>query len=117
MSRCTIRDVPAAVAHPLARNRPRHHVARRQLKQGMIPLHESLAAIVAQVRPFAAQRFRQQEPRHTRQRQCRGMELVELHVRQHSAGLKRKRNAVAGGHSGVGRVGVDLPRTAGRDQH
>ena len=45
------------------------------------------------------------------------MELIELHVGQSRSGLGSQGDAVAGGHSGVGGVGVDLPRAASRNQH
>ena len=45
------------------------------------------------------------------------MELVELHVGQLGAGLRGEGDAVAGGHGGVGGVGVDLARAAGGDQN
>ena len=80
----------------------------------MIALHEALAAIVAQIRAFAAQRLGEQKARGTRQRQRRGMELVELHVGELGAGLRGERDAVAGGHGGIGGVGVDLARAARR---
>ena len=44
------------------------------------------------------------------------MELVVLHVGQLGACLGGQGDAVAGGHGGVGGVGVDLPRAAGGDK-
>ncbi len=42
-----------------ASNRPGNNIARSQLRQWMIALHKSLAVMVAQICPFASQRFRQ----------------------------------------------------------
>ena len=45
------------------------------------------------------------------------MELIKLHVGQRGAGLCGQGNTVAGGHGGVGGVGVDLTRAAGGNEH
>ena len=44
-----------------------------------------------------------------------GVELDELEVGDHRAGAQRRRDAVAGGHGGVGGGGVDLAQAAGRE--
>jgi hypothetical protein len=49
--------------HPLARDRPRHHIPRRQLQPRMIPLHKPLAARIHQPRALAPQRLAHQKPR------------------------------------------------------
>ena len=82
----------------------------------MVALHEAFAAVVAQVRALAAQRLGEQEARYAGKRERGGMELVKLHVGQLGAGLRSQRDAVAGGHGGVGGVGVDLSRAARGDQ-
>ncbi len=82
----------------------------------MVALHEALAAIVAQVRAFAAQRFGDEEARRAGQRERGGMELVELHVGEFGAGQRGECDAVAGGYGGIGGVGVDLARAAGGDE-
>src|ERR1700733_1322642 len=64
-------------AQSLPRDGPRNHVARSKLEQRMIPLHESLTAIVAQIGSLAAKRFREQKARRSRQRECRRMKLIE----------------------------------------
>ncbi len=74
--------------HPFAGNSSGHHVARRQLEQRMVALHEALALFVAQVRALAAQRLRNQKTRRAGERKARGMELVELHIGQFSASLR-----------------------------
>ena len=81
--------VARRVAHAFARDGAGHHIARSQLEQRMVALHEALAAIVAQVGAFAAQRFREQKARRAGKGERRGMELVELHVGQLGAGLPR----------------------------
>ncbi len=100
------------ISHSLSCNRTRDHIARSQLKQTMVPLHESLAAIVEQVSALAAKSLRNQESRRTGKRKCGRMKLVKLHVRQFSARLGSQCNAVAGGHGGVGCVAVNLPRSS-----
>ena len=45
------------------------------------------------------------------------MELIELHVGQRGAGLCGQRDAVAGGHGGVGGVGINLARATRGHQH
>ena len=42
-------------AHAFAGDGAGHHVARGEFEQGVVALHEALAAIVAQVRALAAQ--------------------------------------------------------------
>ena len=83
----------------------------------MIFLHEALAVRVAQPCAFAAQGLRHEEPLHAGQAERGGVELVELHVRDGSAGAPGHGNAVAGGHRGIGGVAVDLPCAAAGQQH
>ncbi len=45
------------------------------------------------------------------------MELIELHVGEVGSRCEGEGDAVAGGHGGVGGVGVDLARAAGGDEH
>jgi hypothetical protein len=51
------RQLLSALAYTLARNRPRHNIARRKLKQSMIPVHKAVAPRIPQISAFAAQRF------------------------------------------------------------
>jgi hypothetical protein len=74
----------------------------------MAPLHEALAALVAQVRALAAQRLREQKARRALKRERRGMELIELHVGQLRAGFGGQSDAVAGGHGRVGGLRIHL---------
>ena len=62
------------------------NIARSELQQGMIALHESLAAIIAQPGSLAAQRFRDEETRRAFESERGRMELVKLHVGEFGAG-------------------------------
>ena len=93
-----------------------HHIARSELKQGVVALHEPLAVMVAQICAFAAERFRQQKARSARKRQRGGMKLVELHVGQFGARCRGKGDAVAGGYGGIGGVRVDLACSTRSDE-
>ena len=81
--------------HPFV-DRARHDVARREIGERMQPGHERDAVDVAQHRAFAAQRLREQRPRHQRRVQRGRVELDELEVGARDAGLQRERDPVAG---------------------
>ena len=66
---------------------------------------------------FAAQRLGEQEPRRARHAQRRRMELDELEVGDPRAGAIGQRDAVAGGHRGIGRLAEDLSGAARGQQH
>ena len=82
----------------------------------MIALHESLAGRIAQIRALAAQRLREQKPRHARQAQRGGMELIKLHVGDFGAGAPCHRDAVTSGYRGIGGIAVDLAGAAAGQQ-
>ena len=68
-----------------------------------------LHVLVAQIRPFAADRFADEEPARPGDVKHGRMELHELHVAQLGAGAIRGRHAVAGRDRRVGRLAIDLP--------
>ena len=84
----------------------RHDVARRQL------VDEPLAPGVAQQRPVAPERLRQQRPGHLGVVEGGGVELDELEVGHGHAGPQGHGHAVAGGLGRVGGDGVELARAA-----
>src|SRR5262249_32667263 len=96
----------------LAEDRAGHHIARRQLGEGMTADHESLAALVDQDRPFAAAGFGDELQRILRRVERSGVELYDLHVGETRAGSKGDRKAVAGGNDGIRRVAVHLAAAA-----
>ena len=117
MPHIQIHRLRAAFGRGLARNGPRHHIARRQLQQRMIALHESLTARVAQICALAAQRFAHQEARCAVESQRCGMELIKLHIGQLGPSLGCQRNAVACRYRRIGRLAIHLPRAARGHQH
>ena len=78
-----------AFAHAFAGDGAGDHVARGQFEQRVVALHEALAAVVAQIRAFAAQGFGEEEARRAGKRERGGMELIELHVGEFGAGMRR----------------------------
>ncbi|EXI69489.1 MAG: hypothetical protein AW07_04232 [Candidatus Accumulibacter sp. SK-11] len=115
-----VRDVEIdAVESPflhLEVDRPCHNVARCQFAAGVVPRHEAAAVGQQQPAALAADRLRYQEGLGLRVVEAGRMELDELHVRNPAAGAPRHRNAVTGRGVGVGRVEVDLARSAGSEQ-
>ena len=83
----------------------------------MIAMHKALASGIHQPRALAAQRLGKQKARHAGQVERRGMELIELHIRQFRARGMRRRNAVACRHRRIGCIAVDLARTAAREKN
>ena len=63
----------------------------------------ALAVPVDEPRALAAQRLGNQEPGRTGQLERGRMKLHELEIRDARAGVVRERDAVAGGHRGIGR--------------
>ncbi|KXK00369.1 MAG: hypothetical protein UZ03_NOB001002781 [Nitrospira sp. OLB3] len=112
-----MRHVQIHVARPRGRHLrpdgPRHDIPRRQRPVRMIPVHEQLALDVAQSAAFPPDGFREQKRRTGRQVERRGVELHELHVREHRPGSKRHRHAVAGGIAGIGGPRINLPGPSG----
>ncbi len=102
--------VPHALGrHPVGHG-PADDVAGREL------VHEPLPPRVAQERPVSPQGLGQQGPGHGGMVQRGRMELDELEIGHRHPGPQRHGHAVTGGFGGVGRHGVELPRTA-RGQH
>ena len=109
--------VGAGLAHP-SDDRARHDVARRQVGERVLALHEALPRRVDEEGALAAHRLGDErllaaralaEPEHGR------VELHELEVGEHGTGAERRGHAVAGRDGRVRRRGVDLPETAGRE--
>ncbi len=101
----------------LADDRPAHHVARGQLRPGIVLGHEAAAVAIDEVRPFAPHGLGDQVAAGAGDVEHRGMELHELHVAQLGPGAEGQRHAVAGGHLGIGRLAVDLAHAAaGQDR-
>ena len=93
-----------------------HHVARGEVGQLVLALHEAVALEVDEEGALAADGLGDQrllalrvgaEPHHRR------VELDELEVAQPGAGAQRDRHPVAGGHARVGRLAEDLAEPAG----
>ena len=85
------------------------------LVPGQELVDEPLAVGVADQRPVAAQRLRQQRPGHRRVVERGRVELHELDVGDGRAGAEGHGDAVAGRQGGVGRHGEALPGAAGGD--
>ena len=79
--------------------------------------HEPLAVHVPQVRPLAADGLADQGPGRPGDVQDRRVELHELHVPQFGPGPPGGGHAVAGRDRRVGRLAVDHPAPAGRQDH
>ena len=75
-----------------------HHVARGELFQPVIALHESFFARIDQISALPAQGLRQQKARGALDAQRRGMELHELDVADFSAGAPGHGHAVTRRH-------------------
>ena len=100
----------------LADDAPRHDVARREVAARVIARHERVAAAVDQARAFAAKRLGNQKTRRALQVEGGWMELDELEIGNPGTGMIRERDAIAGGHRGVGRLAEHLARPAGGEQ-
>ena len=105
----------ALLVHP-PRDRLGDHVARREVGELVLALHEAVALAVDQEGALAAHRLGDQrllpagvgaELHHGR------VELHELQVAQHRTGPQRQRHAVAGRHRGVGGLGEHLAEPTG----
>ena len=106
-----------SVALDLAHDRARNHVARREIPQRMITLHESLARSVDQMRAFPAQRFGKQKTRRAPHEQRCGMELHEFEIGDFRPGAESHRDAIAGSYIGIGGLAEDSSQTAGCKQN
>ena len=107
-------EIDGAVAL-LAEDRARDDVARRELGEPMLPLHEAHAARVDEDRAFAAHRLGDERERILRRVERRRMELHELHVGERDAGAMRDREAVARRDDRIRRVAIDLAAAARRE--
>ena len=116
-------DVVAARVLHLLEDAAGDDVARRELGHRMIAGHETLAFHVAQQRPRAAHGLGNEEVRAAIERECRRVELHELHVHDVRARAPRERHAAARRALGVRRLAVKASRAArcedccGRAQH
>ena len=109
-------EVDVGVLRPLhaADDRLGHDVARRQFGPRIVVGHEALAVLVAQVRPFAADRLADEVAARAGDVEHGRVELHELHVAQLGPGAVGGRHAVAGGDGRVGRLAVDHAAAAAR---
>ena len=81
----------------------------------MLPLHEPHAVTVSEYGPFAAHSLRHQWLLPTRlwsEPHDRGMELHEFKIGNVCAATQRKRNAITGRNIRIGRLRVDLTKSA-----
>ena len=111
--------VGAGLAHP-GDDRAGHDVARREVGERVLALHEPHARLVDEEGALAAHGLGDErllaaralaEPEHGR------VELDELEVGEHGAGAQRGGHAVAGRDGRVRRRGVDLAEPTGREHH
>ena len=95
----------------------RDDVARREFGARVELRHEAFAVGQQQQAAFAAHRFGDQERFRVRVKQAGRMELIELHVRDATAGAPRHRDAVAGRAVRIAGIEVHLARAAGCENH
>jgi len=79
--------------------------------------HEALQLQITQIRTFTAQGLGEQEARSAFQKQRRRVELDELHIADFCAGAIGHSDAIAGGHSGVRSVAVNVAQASGGKQY
>ncbi len=99
-------EADGAPALQLLENRASNDVARCEFGVAMHSEHESFAEIVDQRRAFSAHRFGYEGHRIGADRECRRMELHELHIRKRRAGARGHCDAVARRFDRVRRVPV-----------
>ena len=99
-----------------ADNGARDEIARREVARRFIPGHEALASFVDQPRAFPAERFGQEESWRAGHAHHRRMELHEFEIRNARAGIRRHRDAVAGGDRWIRRLAKHLAGAAGCQQ-
>ena len=113
-------DVVGPPRPHLPHDRFRHHVARRELLQGMDPDHEALPPVVEEDRALTSHRLRDQrllpgdrgpEVHHRR------VELHELHVGDDRACPQTQSDPITGRDAGIRGGGEDLSDPAGRQHH
>ena len=98
---------------PLAEDRARDDVARRELGEPVLRVMKRTPCVVDEHRALAAHRLGDERERILRRVERRRMELHELHVGERHAGAMRDRVAVAGGDDRIRRVAIDLAAPAG----
>ena len=99
-------------------DRPRHDIARGELRIGVHLEHEPAPLLVAENRALATDRLRHEERRLRRAPwKHRRVELDELQIDHRGARAEGRGDAVAGRHGRVRRVRVELPSPAGREDH
>ena len=96
-------------------DRARHHVPGSEFRAGVHIGHEAVTVLIAQYRSLTADRLGDQE--RSRCRQCGGVELEELQVTHLCAGAQGQRDAVPGGHRGIGRPRIQLTGAARGEHH
>ena len=110
------RQIHRTVPLRLADDASRHHVARRQVRVGMVARHERLVIAVDQPRPFPADGFGNEKTRRPFLVERGRMKLDELEIGNAGAGVIRERDAVAGGDRRIGGLAKDLAGAACREQ-
>ncbi len=103
-----------------AHDRLRDDVARGEVGERVLALHERDAGVVEQHRALAAHRLGDQRLLPLRERpepHHRGVELHELEVGHRGTCAQRERDAVAGGDVGVGGLAEDLAEAARGEDH
>ena len=96
------------------RDRFGHDVARREFKALVVFVHEAFVLRVQQPAAFTAHGFGDEVAFGAGEVQRGRVELYEFHVLKRRARAVSHGHAVAGGHVGVGRLAVNLPNPAGR---
>ena len=96
---------------------PAHDVPRRELGHGMDAVHEPLAGCIDQPCTLATDGLADQVPGCTCDVEARRVELHELQVGHRHARAPCHRHGIAGGHLGIRRLAVHLPRTTAGEHH
>ena len=86
-----------------------------RVREFVVASHKRFAVHVAEHRTVAADRFGDEEGRCAVEVERRGVELVELKIRDFGARFERQRDAVACRYIRVGGVRKQLPRAARRE--
>ena len=108
-------DTLRARALHLGIDRTCHDIARRERPARMYAGHKIFASAVAQNSAFAAHSLGDQKRVRLRMKKAGWMKLDELHIGDYGAGAPRHRHAIACRDVRVGRVEINLPATAGRE--
>ena len=108
-------DTLRARALHLGIDRTRHDIAWRERPARMHACRKIVAFAIAQHSAFAAHSLGDQKRGRLRMKEAGRMKLHEFHVGDDGAGAPGHRHAVARRDRGVGRIEINLPATAGRE--